>query len=417
MTNKGTHWRWGLSLLLTLVMLICGVGMNASAEPAVQLGTLKIRVVDSTPRHSPIAGVRLYVTDSNDADYYHVREGVSDSGGYLEFDLSGLDGTYSVLFDSTQNYDFWRFDLVVADGLLMSMEETVPQTADFCYDLMAVPENISVTLDANGGTFDGESSVTYDSRDGNQLLSGTEPDGRTAYAKIAEYELTPLSDDGDCDVLGPGGYELDGWYTERSGGTRVVEGQTKFYAEHSTIYARWVNTVHFDSNGGSGSMADQPFIYGESRALRKNTFTHADGLHFAGWNTRADGTGISYGDEEPLTSPTANTLYAQWNAFGPAAFIIPADVTTIEASAFEGIAAESVEIGENVQSIGARAFADCSGLREIFIPASVLHIDDSAFAGCEDVTVYGVEETEGERIADLHGFPFINLNAQTNALS
>ena len=93
-------------------------------------------------------------------------------------------------------------------------------------------------------------------------------------------------------------------------------------------------------------------------------------------------------------------------------FVLPEFLTLIGESAFEGIAAESVEVSENVAAIEARAFADCKRLREIVIPASVKEIDDTAFDGCEGVTVYGRSGTEAERIANLCGFALVDPDAQ-----
>ena len=93
-------------------------------------------------------------------------------------------------------------------------------------------------------------------------------------------------------------------------------------------------------------------------------------------------------------------------------FVLPAFLTLIEESAFEGIAAQSVEVTGNVTAIEARAFADCKSLKEITIPKTVLKIDDHAFDGCENVTVYGTKGTEAERIAALYGFSFIDPTAE-----
>ncbi len=94
--------------------------------------------------------------------------------------------------------------------------------------------------------------------------------------------------------------------------------------------------------------------------------------------------------------------------------ILPEFLTLIEESAFEGIAAGNVEVTENVVAIEARAFADCKNLRGIYIPASVLQIDDHAFDGCENVTVVGEKGTEAERIAALYNFTFISDMGQAN---
>ena len=316
MTNNGTHTlrRIGLSVLLTLLVLCVGcVGVGVAEGQGVRLSTLRIRVVNSTPQHGPEAGVTLYINDSAHDEYFdfHLREATSDADGYIEFDLGGLNGNYVILQSLLQNYEPYTYDLVIDNGRLVNIEGTVPDSADFCYELMVVPENFFVTLDANGGTIDGEPFRTYESNDANQLVWGQERDGRTAYVKIAYDVLTPYPE-GNCYVSAPGGYELDGWYTERVGGTEVEELDTKFYGMYSTIYARWTRAISFNPNGGTGSMGRQTFIYGEPQSLSRNRFKRKDGLRFVGWNTRADGTGVSYGDGQEISSPTFGTLYAQW---------------------------------------------------------------------------------------------------------
>ena len=83
-----------------------------------------------------------------------------------------------------------------------------------------------------------------------------------------------------------------------------------------TLYAVWqkATTITFDNNGGAGTMDTQTIIAGESANLYPNTFTR-DGYTFNGWNTRADGEGKSYADEElyQAEAESANvTLFAQW---------------------------------------------------------------------------------------------------------
>ena len=98
---------------------------------------------------------------------------------------------------------------------------------------------------------------------------------------------------------------------------------------------------------------------------------------------------------------------------GTAGIVMPAALTLIGEEAFAGIAAETIEVTENVVSIGPRAFANCKNLREISIPASVTEIDDSALEGCEKVTVYGVKGTEAERFATENGFTFTEIGGET----
>ena len=62
---------------------------------------------------------------------------------------------------------------------------------------------------------------------------------------------------------------------------------------------------------------------------------------------------------------------------------IPGSVTIIEDYAFQGcIGLESLEIPNSVTSIGCRTFSGCTSITDIFIPDSVTSIESSAFQDC-----------------------------------
>ena len=69
----------------------------------------------------------------------------------------------------------------------------------------------------------------------------------------------------------------------------------------------------FNPNGGEGVMAGISAPIGQDYTLPKNTFTRT-GYRFAGWNTKADGSGAGYADEATIHVSSANdiNLYAQW---------------------------------------------------------------------------------------------------------
>lgn len=74
-------------------------------------------------------------------------------------------------------------------------------------------------------------------------------------------------------------------------------------------------TIKYNNNGGTGTMDDQTVGDYKNTTLRHNTFTKANHM-FDHWNTKADGTGTSYDDEE-IVNAIANpnetiTLYAIW---------------------------------------------------------------------------------------------------------
>jgi uncharacterized repeat protein (TIGR02543 family) len=71
------------------------------------------------------------------------------------------------------------------------------------------------------------------------------------------------------------------------------------------------HTVIFNSNGGTGSMADQTSDV--PTALTLNSFTRT-GYSFTGWNTVPGGGGTSYADGATYSFAENVTLYAQWLA-------------------------------------------------------------------------------------------------------
>lgn len=73
-------------------------------------------------------------------------------------------------------------------------------------------------------------------------------------------------------------------------------------------------TIKFEDNGGTGTTADVNATYDKDAILTTNGFSKA-GYNFAGWNTKADGTGESYENNATVKNLTAEnngtvTLYA-----------------------------------------------------------------------------------------------------------
>ena len=61
-------------------------------------------------------------------------------------------------------------------------------------------------------------------------------------------------------------------------------------------------TITFDSNGGTGTMENQTVMTGRVVSLNENKFTAQTGYKFDGWNTKADGTGTSFQDNDNITT-------------------------------------------------------------------------------------------------------------------
>ncbi len=81
--------------------------------------------------------------------------------------------------------------------------------------------------------------------------------------------------------------------------------------------------------------------------------------------------------------------------FGTPDLILPADLTRVEAEAFEGIAASVVEITAGCAGIGRYAFRNCANLTQIRFPAGCL-LAEGVFDGCGKVYVYSEASSPAE---------------------
>lgn len=94
-------------------------------------------------------------------------------------------------------------------------------------------------------------------------------------------------------------------------------------------------------------------------------------------------------------------------ASSEADMLLPASLTAIEDEAFYGLPMSSVYCPDGLKSIGAKAFANCTSLRKVRIPASVTQIDASAFNGCTNLLIFGTKGSTAETFAKEHNFTFI----------
>ena len=92
----------------------------------------------------------------------------------------------------------------------------------------------------------------------------------------------------------------------------------------------------------------------------------------------------------------------------PPDFTLPEGTTVIEEEAFEGNSFQVVKLPSTLTSIEARAFADCSNLRQIEIPSGA-QIADTAFEGVEGLTIFGWAGSPAEVFSTAHNYTFVNI--------
>lgn len=119
-------------------------------------------------------------------------------------------------------------------------------------------------------------------------------------------------------------YYIDNWNTKQDGtgikfsaksNDSIIFDNIPFDEQNNiTLYAQWKEekyTITFNANQGSGNMPNMELIKNVSANLSKNTFTRENYI-FKNWNTKADGMGMSYEDEQLISITEDITLYAQW---------------------------------------------------------------------------------------------------------
>ena len=124
------------------------------------------------------------------------------------------------------------------------------------------------------------------------------------------------------------GYRFTGW-KKLNDNISFSDGETVINladaGDYVTLIAQWVPDngtyqIIFDKNDGSGTTSVQTVSAGATTNLNPNPFSRTN-YSFVNWNTKADGTGTSYADQESVYNLVARdrsiVLYAQWESNEP----------------------------------------------------------------------------------------------------
>ena len=114
------------------------------------------------------------------------------------------------------------------------------------------------------------------------------------------------------------GCTFKGWYDQNKNQCSTAQsfvpqaGTDNLYQSGSyvAVFEAQQYTLHFNANGGEGTMGDLTYTHGQDQSLTKCGFTRA-GYAFLGWATAADG-GVAYHDQQSLSITQDTTLYAVW---------------------------------------------------------------------------------------------------------
>ena len=193
------------------------------------------------------------------------------------------------------------------------------------------------------------------------------------------------------------GYTFGGWNTAANGsGTSYPPGSeyTMPSSGNVDLYAQWINpattyTLTYNAGtGGSGTAPASPTSYSSNSTatILGNTgpFTNSDPTKiFYGWNTAADGTGISYPVGSTITMNTDKTLYAQWVSATPqytVTYIANGATGTIPTQTYPGgvqatILGQSSLTRPGYSFLGWNSAADGTG--SVYVPTSSVVINSN----------------------------------------
>ena len=200
-----------------------------------------------------------------------------------------------------EGYRFKEWEVISGGVTIKDDKFTMPSAnvevkAIFEKDVPPAPTEFIVTFDGNGGTPSVDSMITT-----NQKLTSLPSASRS------------------------GSYSFDGWYTEKSGGTKITT-DTVFHAG-TTVYAHWTYTGGGSSNysyytikataGTGGSITPSGNV--SVREGRDKTFTITPDKGYTVSNVKIDGRSIgavkSYTFENVKRAHTIEVSFTRVNAF------------------------------------------------------------------------------------------------------
>lgn len=228
-------------------------------------------------------GLQIYVNGAKVKD----TTGYTDSGRQSCCSVSGTTAITQTHSSQTVTVHAYAYSTTVSGYGGVGASATTPKIS------LTVPAKPSwtVSYNANGGSGAPASQVKWS---GEALTLSTAKPTRT-------------------------GHTFAGWNTSSAGtGTSYAAGASYTGNAALALYAKWTAntyTVTLNANGGSGGTGSVVKTYGKSCTLPSGAAlpTRAN-YRFAGWNTRADGTGTAYAAGASYSAAiTANaTLYATW---------------------------------------------------------------------------------------------------------
>lgn len=303
---------------------------------------------------------------------------VSGMNPHVELDVPGntgdiSDGTSAQIWDDGTNNRFNSFDVrYVGNGY---------------YNL----------VHAASGKYLGVEGATVDNYGDIQLFA---PDGSNSqkWCIVAQNSGYMLVNRHSGLVM-----DVDNGHTENA--TNVRQHFYNGSNAQTWVFKQAEYSIEYDANGGTGAPSAQTKYYANDITLSTEEPSFENRI-FKGWATEKDAEEAQYQPGAIYTADNDIVLYAVWEE-PEVDLVLPTMLRQIEEEAFEGTSFRCVRIGEDVETIGNRAFADCDELRYVYIPEKTSYIAPDAFEGTSGLTIIGKDGSYAEQYAQAYGYSFI----------
>lgn len=128
------------------------------------------------------------------------------------------------------------------------------------------------------------------------------------YTNLRKGADTPAFDGGTPTRKG---YNFTNWLPAVA---ETVTDNATYTAQWEKDDSQWF-TVKYDANGGTGTVTDsKEYLSDDTVTVKGGNSLKKDGYDFTGWNTKKDGTGDTYAENDEFDITGNTTLYAQWKA-------------------------------------------------------------------------------------------------------
>ena len=293
-----------------LMMLLAFVGLNALAITAPS--------ITSCTRLSETS-VRIVWTSVSGAVQYRVAQ--QHGGGTWYYDTT----TATTFTDTYATAQACSYYVIAIDSSGASAQSSTASVSAYNSGGGGGSSGGSFSINASDGTSTEGVIITWSSQSGAtsyRVVRGNSSNFQNA------SQLTTVTGTSYTDTTATVGTTYYYWVVAvKSSGNITSSYNTGYRATSSgsgsgsgsgTSYDGQSYSVKFNANGGTGTMANESFVYGTPKALTINTFTRT-GYTFVGWAKSASATTSVYDDGETVSNLTTTSggtvnLYVVWQA-------------------------------------------------------------------------------------------------------